>query len=164
VTTRRVTREPRTVIAPDDERLAVWERFLRSHSMIIRQLERDLVEKENLSLAEYDVLAHLRHPPHRMRMTELAAAVLVTTGGITKLLDRMTAAGLVARERHPRDRRVVYAVLTDAGWQTLRRASATHLAGVQQHFASELCDDELDPVGSFLGRLVDRWTLPPRES
>lgn len=108
-----------------------------------------------MSLAEYDVLHHLAQARgRRLRMRELSQAVLYTTSGITRLLDRMVEAGLVEREPSPSDRRVMYAVLTRQGLALLRKASATHLAGVQRHFGSHVMDEELDDVERFMARLT----------
>jgi DNA-binding MarR family transcriptional regulator len=146
---------PVTTRLPEGRRLEVWDALLRTHSTLVRRLERELVQNAGTSLAEYDVMQHLRQAPQqRLKMRELADAVLVTTGGITKLLDRMTASGLVARQGDPDDRRVIYAVLTPAGYERLRKAAPIHLAGIQETFASLLHDDEIDIVGDFFQRLL----------
>jgi DNA-binding MarR family transcriptional regulator len=89
-------------------------------------------------------------------MGDLSESVLFTTGGLTRLLDRMEQDDLVRRERTQDDRRGVYAVLTEAGHARLRQASDTHLRGIQAHFAVELHDDEIETVSPFLARLVAR--------
>ncbi|WP_326715631.1 MULTISPECIES: MarR family transcriptional regulator [unclassified Streptomyces] len=149
----RSTRSPG--LRPDERRLAVWTDFLVGHSRIMAALEQELREAHAMSLAEYDVLHHLAQARgRRLRMRELSQAVLYTTSGITRLLDRMVEAGLVEREPSPSDRRVMYAVLTRQGLALLRKASATHLAGVQRHFGSHVMDEELDDVERFMARLT----------
>nr|WP_250971835.1 MarR family transcriptional regulator [Streptomyces sp. RKAG290] len=107
-------------------------------------------------MAEYDVLHHLAQASGgRLRMRDLADALLYTTSGITRLLDRMTSAGLVMREASATDRRVVYAEITAAGRTRFRQAARTHLAGIQKHFGSTLRDEEADPVAAFMQRLAD---------
>jgi DNA-binding MarR family transcriptional regulator len=145
---------------PDAQRLATWERFLTVHALIVRELERELQEAEGLSLAEYDVLLRLYHAPERrIRMGELAEAVLFSTGGLTRLLDRLEREGLVARDRTCEDRRGVYAVLTEFGQARLRQAARTHLQGIEEHFAAALPDDELATVSAFLTRLAEQATI-----
>jgi DNA-binding MarR family transcriptional regulator len=140
---------------PDPERLAAWRDFLQGHSRLMAELERELRDETGLSLAQYDVLLRLSEAPEQqMRMRELSAAVLYTTGGVTRLIDRMVAAGLVAREPSRTDRRSVLATLTPAGRELLTRAGRLHLAGIQRHFAAFLPDDELAPVARFLARLA----------
>lgn len=138
-----------------DQRLGVWETYLRGHTGVMRALERELQESHQLSIAEYDVLLHVYSAPNRrLRLGELACAVLFSTGGLSRLLDRMERAGLVTRERAPGDRRGVYAVLTEEGASRLRAARETHLAGIQRHFSALLREDEIEPVGRFFHRLV----------
>jgi DNA-binding MarR family transcriptional regulator len=139
---------------PDERRLVVWTNFLLGHSRIMAALELELQQTHGMSMAEYDVLYHLAQAPgRRMRMSEVSQALLYTTSGTTRLLDRMTTAGLVDREPSPQDRRVVHAVLSREGLDLLRKASATHLDGVQRHFAALLPDAELDAAQSFMSRL-----------
>ena len=80
------------------------------------RLDRELQAEEGLSLAWYDVLLHLDEVPgRRLRMTDLAAAVVISKSGLTSLVDRMEEAGLVAREPDPDDRRAIAVALTAAG-------------------------------------------------
>lgn len=141
--------------SPDTRRLAVWETYLRGHTAIVRALEAELQALHHLSVAEYDVLLHLNNAPgKRLRLGELAGAVLFSSGGLSRLLDRLECMGVVARERTPDDRRGVYATLTDVGLARLREASETHLRGVERHFTAALTEDEVEPVSQFLARLL----------
>ena len=69
-----------------------------------------------------------------MRMGELADSVLLTLGGVTRLISRLEREGLVRREPCPEDRRGAYAILTGAGLDRLGEAQPTHLAGVHKLF------------------------------
>lgn len=129
---------------PSPDQLTAWRSFLRAHATITRVLEAELVAEQDLSLAAYDVLVQLAEAPdRRLRMTELAEAVLLSRSGVTRLVDRMERAGLVARCRVEGDGRGVAAELTDAGLHRLRVASRTHLAGVLRHFVARLDVDDL---------------------
>jgi DNA-binding MarR family transcriptional regulator len=150
---------------PDAQRLALWKTYLRGQVAILRALERELQASHQLSLAEYDVLLSLNNAAgHRLRLGELAEAVLFSSGGLSRLLDRLERAGLVARERTPDDRRGVYATVTDAGHARLRAASVTHLRGIQRHFAAALPADEIEPVRRFLDRLLAQTPATPAEA
>jgi DNA-binding MarR family transcriptional regulator len=145
---------------PDAQRLTVWERFLTAHALIVRKLESELQAAEGLSLSEYEVLLRLYHAPQRrIRMGELAEAVFFSSGGLTRLLDRLEREGLVTRDRTCEDRRGVFAVLTEAGQTRMRQAARTHLHGIDAHFASALDDDELPAVDAFLTRLAEQATI-----
>jgi len=140
---------------PDEDQLRAWRSFLRAHARISRLLEAELVAERNLSLGAYDVLVQLAEAPQRrLRMAELADAVLLSRSGVTRLVDRLEVAGLVCRERVDSDGRGVVAVLTQAGLDTLRTASRTHLTGVVEHFVSLLDARELDQIGEVCERLA----------
>ena len=140
---------------PDEDQLRAWRSFLRAHARISRLLEAELVAERNLSLGAYDVLVQLAEAPQRrLRMAELADAVLLSRSGVTRLVDRLEVAGLVCRERVDSDGRGVVAVLTQAGLDTLRTASRTPLTGVVEHFVSLLDARELDQIGEVCERLA----------
>ncbi|PRY46816.1 MarR family transcriptional regulator [Umezawaea tangerina] len=141
---------------PNHVELVVWQSFLRAHARITRTLEAELIAEQRLSLAAYDVLVQLAEAPqHRLRMTELADAVLLSRSGVTRLVDRLERAGLVGRERADGDGRGIVAVLTPAGVERLRVAAGTHLAGVARHFAEGFTAPELDAFGVTCQRLAD---------
>lgn len=130
--------------APNRGQLAACRAFLRAHAAITRELEAELVAEQQLSLAAYDVLVQLAEAPaRRLRMTELAEAVLLSRSGVTRLVDRLERVGLVCRSPVVGDGRGVAAELTSAGLARLRTASRTHLAGVSRHFVARLEPDDL---------------------
>jgi DNA-binding MarR family transcriptional regulator len=146
---------PRSRSAPTQEQLASWRAFLRAHASITRALEAELLTEQKLSLASYDVLVQLAEAPgHRLRMTELADAVLLSRSGVTRLVDRLEKGGLVARCRVEGDGRGVAARLTDAGLGRLRTASRTHLRGVTQHFVARLDEADLRVLERISRRLA----------
>jgi DNA-binding MarR family transcriptional regulator len=141
---------------PTREQLAAWRAFLRAHASITRALEAELEAEQDLSLASYDVLVQLAEAPdRRLRMTELADAVLLSRSGVTRLVDRLEKSGLVARCRVASDGRGVAARLTEAGLDRLRTASRTHLRGVGQHFVNRLDEADLRTLERISRRLAD---------
>jgi DNA-binding MarR family transcriptional regulator len=129
--------------------------FLRAHAYVIARLEADLAADGQPPLAMYDVLVQLvEAPEHRLRMTDLADAVLLSRSGLTRLVDRMVAEGYVRREPSPGDARGVHAVITDEGVAALRRASRTHLRGIGEHVVDRLSPDELSALGRACAKLV----------
>jgi DNA-binding MarR family transcriptional regulator len=142
---------------PDPDRLAVWRLFLEAHAAVTDRLGRELEAECHLPLTWYDVLLQLADAPgRRLRMRDLADAVLLSRSGLTRLVDRMEAAGLVVREATATDRRGADAVLTDAGRTALRRAAPVHLRGVQEHFAAHVTDEGLGGLREALCRIVTR--------
>jgi len=135
--------------------LGAWRLFLRAHSQITRRLEADLLAEQGIPLASYDVLLQLAEAPERrLKMTELADRVMLSRSGLTRLVDRLSADGLVERASCPGDARVTYAVLTDAGLDRLRTAAPTHLRGVAEYVTDRLSDDELAQLHQLMAKLL----------
>jgi DNA-binding MarR family transcriptional regulator len=137
-----------------DWRLAVWRGFLRSHAHLVRQLEQDLQVHRKIALASYDVLVQLAEAPnHRLRMSELANAVLLSRSGLTRLVDRLQREGLVERQPDPGDARGLFTVMTDKGRNALRDAAVVHLAGVATLFVDRLSEDELHELQRLMAKV-----------
>ncbi|MEO6504272.1 MAG: MarR family transcriptional regulator [Jatrophihabitantaceae bacterium] len=142
------------VLSPDDWRLAVWRSFLRTHNHLLRQLEHQLHANGKLALGGYDVLVQLAEAQdNRLRMSELAAAVLLSRSGLTRLVDRLQKDGLVQRQPDPEDARGMFTVLTGKGRDTLRDASKVHLAGVSQLVLDRLSEPELRQLQALMDKL-----------
>mgnify|MGYP005856913375 CR=1 FL=1 len=140
-------------LTPDE--LGAWRGFLRVHAAVIRQLDRELTEAHGLPLRAYEVLLYLEDAPNRrLRMTDLAARVLLSQSGLTRLVDRLERDGFVERQRCDDDRRGLWAMLTPAGLEALRAARRTHLAGVRARFLSRFDADELRELGGFWERVL----------
>src|SRR5205085_2736569 len=107
----------------DDRRLAAWRALLASHAALVGRLGEELQDEKGLPLPWYEVLLWINQAPDgRMRMGELAGSLLLTPSGVTRLVDRMEADGLVQRQQCPSDRRGSNPVITSAG--RARRRSA----------------------------------------
>lgn len=142
-------------ITSHDPRLTAWRTFLRTHARVVRELERELQSEQHLALTDYDVLVQLAAAgDRRLRMSELADALLLSRSGATRLIDRLVTDGLVERVTCESDRRGQWASLTDAGHQRLRRASPTHLRGVAEHFLDRLPPDDLATMERMLDRVL----------
>ena len=139
-----------------DPRLAAWTAFLRAHARVVRELERELQAEQGMALTDYDVLVQLASAgERRLRMSELADRLLLSRSGVTRLVDRLEAGGLVERVSCDTDRRGQWASLTDAGYARLRGASPTHLRGIASHFLDRLSGEELTELERTLARLAD---------
>jgi DNA-binding MarR family transcriptional regulator len=141
---------------PTATELDAWRSFLHAHARLVRVLETELVAEHPITLGAYDVLVQLAESPtRRLRMAELADAVLLSRSGVTRLVDRLEVAGMVSRERFDGDGRGVVAVITTKGIDTLRAAARTHLAGVVRHFADHMDPAELTTFGEMCSRLAE---------
>lgn len=138
-----------------DLRMRAWRAFLEAHARVTTLLEDDLRRERGLPLAWYDVLVQLEEAEgHRLRMTELARRVLISKSGLTRLVDRMVAEGLVNRCLDDTDRRGRWVELAPAGFERLRDAAPRHLRGVRQYFTSELDEAAAATLAEVLGRIA----------
>jgi DNA-binding MarR family transcriptional regulator len=106
----------------------------------------------------FDVLATLRRSgaPFRLSAGTLARGLVMSTGGMTKRLDKLEAAGLVERLPDPADRRGVLVVLTERGLATVDQAVADHLDN-ERAMLSSLSDREVKTLTATLAKLLAAW-------
>jgi DNA-binding MarR family transcriptional regulator len=134
-----------------DVEVRAWQALLHAHHDVVQALDRELRERHGVTFAEYDVLLRLGRAPERaLRMSDLAERVLLSPSGVTRLVDRLSARGLVERKADPDDARVALATLTTEGTRSLRRAARTHLRGIREHFTSRLTETQLRGVAAGL--------------
>jgi Transcriptional regulators len=130
-----------------DPRLAPWRAFLLAHARVSRRLDEELRLEHDVSLAEYEALLTIAQAPgRRIRMGQLAAAVLLSKSGVTRLMDRLVGDGLAARGVCMDDGRGAEAVLTERGLARLRTASDTHLRGISEHFLAVVDPADLETL------------------
>jgi DNA-binding MarR family transcriptional regulator len=130
--------------------LLAWRGMLEVQAVLLPALEAELRQHTGLTLSEFDVLYQLwRMPDKRRRMIDLARAVLVTPGGVTRIVDRLEDRGLV-RRLSTTGRQAVATALTDRGERELHAAMNVHFAGVRRTFVRHLTDGDID-------RVIDLW-------
>ena len=138
-----------------DIQLATWRQFLTLHRRIVDAIDRDLQRGGRLPLISYDVLIELYEAPERrLRMAELARHVVLSRSGLTRLVDRLEAEGLLTRDRVGEDRRGAYAVLTEAGVEAMRGAWPFYERGILRYFASSLTGDETAFLDALLAKIA----------
>lgn len=157
------------VVAPpsaglDDERLTAVGLLVEAETALIRVLDAELRRDAGMPLGTYEVLVRLgRSPGRRLRQVELSRQLSLTTGGITRIVDRLEAAGLVRRTASSIDRRGTYAELTDAGLDAVQRATEVHLRSLQRHLVDPLGPDRLEELVGSVRRLRDTLVGDPAE-
>lgn len=116
-----------------------WRGVLFASARVLRVADRDMIEHDGFPLTWFDVLSRLADAgPAGLRMQELEELALFTRGGLTRLVDRIEAAGLVQRERVPGDRRGVRVVLTGDGQERYTAALARHREVIESAFGQRL--------------------------
>jgi DNA-binding MarR family transcriptional regulator len=139
-----------------DPRMASWRAFLQAHARLTRRLDDELRAAHGMSLGEYDALVQLSAAPsRRLRMSVLADRVLLSRSGITRLVDRLVADGMVERSTCVTDARGAEAALTRAGLERLREASTTHLDGVRRYFLETVDAGDQRSIERGLCRVID---------
>ena len=137
-----------------DERITLMGLLIETHARLTRVLGAELEAECGLPLSWFDVLIRLgRSSEHKLTMTQLAGEVSLTSGGITRLVDRIAEAGYVERQHCPNDRRSVHVVLTAAGEDKLAEATAHHLGGLDRHLLAPLSGDERAQLEATLRKL-----------
>lgn len=121
---------------------------------LIDSLLRPPFAEAHLAPGDFDVLAALRRvPPHALSNGDLAQVTLVTPGAMTKRIDRLTAAGLVTRDRAPEDARGRVVMLTADGERLVDRLMTDHMAN-EATILSALDREERRQLAGLLGKLL----------
>ena len=137
----------------DDDLVSTFGRLLEAAGYLERLVGGRLETEEGLPHAWFEVLVRLHRSENGMlTMGALARQVALTSGGVTRLVDRMAAAGLVVRRAEPTDRRTAYAVITDEGRSRLTAALTVHAANLRTVFAG-FSPAELETLDGYLDRL-----------
>lgn len=143
--TERLLTDPESPSAPISAEAAL-DHDLITLAGLLFEAESALEQRVTSTLREYDVATGVfevllrlgRSEGGRLRMSELSRRLAITTGGATRLLDRLEGDGLVQRVPSTRDRRVIYAEITEAGRAELSRAIVPHLNDLTEVFTQRL--------------------------
>jgi DNA-binding MarR family transcriptional regulator len=143
------------IAARSTTRLAneTWEALFRAQSTISQELSAGDAW-EDLVPREYGVLYALSSAPEGLRITELGEDVLLTQPGMSRLVSRLEARGLVQRVDDPDDARACRIQLTTAGVETQRRIGRTHARHVAEAMTRNLDRSELEQLLSLCRRLI----------
>ncbi len=133
--------------------------LVRTHTRLWETVETQMRSQYGLTMARYDVLAHLQIAGGRLGLSDLASAIALSPSGLSKLLDRMDAAGLIHREPDPDDGRAAFATITAQGRKLVRRARKGHHTLLQQAFGSALNDRDIADLARIM-RKLDPDTRP----
>ena len=139
----------------DDRLVTTFGRLLEAHAALTRRAGRSLERECGIPQAWFEVLLRIsRADGGQVSMGALAQQVALTSGGITRLLDRMIDAGLVQRVPCPTDRRVLFAALTAQGNAKLAEALVVHTTDLRVVFDG-FTGRDLDALDGLLNRLRD---------
>src|SRR5436305_10604378 len=131
-------------LSPTD--LRAWRGLVRAHACLVKRLDAQLEAEHGVPLSSYEVLNRLSGADGgKLRMHDIAASVLLSRSGLTRLVDRLERDGLVERCSCEHDARGAYAVLTDGGRARLAEAKVTHRARPRSLLADLYSEAALEP-------------------
>jgi DNA-binding MarR family transcriptional regulator len=121
-----------------------------------RRLERELQREIGIPLTFFEVMLRLaRTPGDGVALNALAGQVSFSSGGFSRLVDRIEERGLVERRPCPTNRRSTLVALTGDGRRALRRAFQLHAEGLQQLLIDQTSEDELRTLAQAMRRVRD---------
>jgi len=128
-----------------------WGALARTHAAVSQRLQEALAQGDFPPLPWYEVLAAVAEAPEqRMRMGDLAEALVITRGGLTKLVDRLVKAELLERTFCESDRRVSYATLLPAGASLLREMRPVIVGELELAFSANLSVEQANELRETL--------------
>jgi DNA-binding MarR family transcriptional regulator len=138
-----------------DERIQLMSLVVQTYRHLSDNLGRDLEQAVGVSPVFFDVLIHVAAAPgSRLTMSRLSSQVALTTGGMTRVVDRMVEAGLVLRQNSSSDRRSIQVVLAEAGREVLKRAIAARVESIDRYLVAPLNDSERASLAITLGKIL----------
>lgn len=150
------TQHPPALSHLDEPIIEAFGMLIEAHNEVLNVSQRQLEASSDVPVAWLGVLIRLaRSPGQRLRMTELARDMTMSTSGVTRLVDRIEAAGHVRRDACPEDRRGLHAVLTDTGREVLSRAVPGHVTSLRRTLGAALGDEELAELTRLLRTVRD---------
>jgi DNA-binding MarR family transcriptional regulator len=142
------------MVENDSDGVSAWAALLRTHAAVVPLLDRAL-QQTGLPLSWYDVLLEVNAAEgRRLTMGELGERAVLSRSRVSRVVDELCSAGLLARESNPADARSTYATITQTGRQRLRAAAPAYLEAVERHFADHLDRSEQRLIAGALGKVL----------
>ena len=140
---------------PQKKPFMAWYAMVQANTRLLERTNAELEAEAGLPLSWFEVLAQLSWAPESCsRMGELADDLLLSRGGVTRLIARMEDAGLVNREVPANDRRATFAHITDKGREAFERALPIHVANVEKYFHQHLDEEELEVLTRAMAKIL----------
>jgi DNA-binding MarR family transcriptional regulator len=129
--------------------------LLQAASEFKARLSGEFASVHGLSVNDFWLLLHLESAAgQRLSRVELAKYLHVSASTVTRMARPLEKVGLLGRESHPRDARLAFVVLTEAGRTKLDEAKATFVKRSEALFADRWDSTELEQLSALLKRLV----------
>jgi DNA-binding MarR family transcriptional regulator len=145
---------PTSACPSGDEKVALFGLLFETNARMSREIGAELEAKCELPLAWFDVLLQLRQSDSgRLKMNQIADAIVHSTGGTTRLIDRLEKSDFVRREHCASDRRAIWVAITEEGSAKLDEALVVHLRYLDDNLATRLDDAERRDLTGLLTKL-----------
>jgi DNA-binding MarR family transcriptional regulator len=132
-----------------------WVGLLHAHATLTKQLDAELLAAHGLSISGFEVLWRVAAAEDgHLRMTDLAELVLLSPSGLSRLVDRLEAEGMVERVACPTDGRAINATITELGRRRLEESKTTHFEGIRRRFLAHFDEAEIDQLAVFWTRVA----------
>ncbi len=138
---------------PVPEHTKVGFGLMRLAALLSDELDRELQAAAGLGLSDALVVVQIMLAGGRLKMADVADSVVLTRGGVTKVVDRLVEAGYLDRVPAEHDRRVVYAVVTEQAFEYVRENQELFDAVIERRIAKLLDPSELATMHTLLDRL-----------
>ena len=146
---------------PDDPKGRAWALLLGAHARVVEAIEADLAAADLPPLTWYDVLWGLeKAAAGRLRMHELAHRIVLSRSNLSRLADRLEAAGLIVRKDSAEDGRGYDLSITRAGRAMRKRMWPIYAAAIERLFAQHVTADEARIMVESLGRVLNAARQP----
>ena len=142
--------EPRWL---DKTEMTAWHSLVVAGMHMFASLDRDLREAFDVTLLDHGILLMLRNSPDGLTMGHLAEQFGTEASVITYRVQRLEKKAAVVRRRRDDDRRLVHAVITEAGNRLCDRMGPVHVASVRAHFLDHVPRKDLPSIGDAFDHL-----------
>lgn len=141
----------------DDDLITAWGLVHEAMNTIQPKLLHGITpDGKDMAGPWFEVLIRLqRTPEYRLPMSRLAREVSLSTGGFTKLADRLEKEGYLERHNCSSDRRVVYATLTEKGLEFIGAARVRHVERLREYVLAPLGDRGVRQLATLARTLRD---------
>ncbi len=144
----------------NDERIVLLGLLAESAARLQRSAGEAMEEQSGIPLAFYEVMVRIRRSESgRLTMSEVANETVYSSGGMTRLIDRMVDAEFVERVHCPTDRRTIYVALTPAGIAQLEQATTVHLEQLDHLLSARLSCEERTSLRALLVKLTQNLSV-----
>jgi DNA-binding MarR family transcriptional regulator len=139
------------------DQIRTWINLHQAARVIQTKIEERLRSTTDLSWAEFELLMRLQvSPDRRLQMSEIAAQLVGSPSGTTRIADRLEKDGLIVRETPRENRRIVRVDLTDRGRTVLAEADAAFRVILQETFGDHLTEDAVSELRRSLRKLLEK--------